>query len=126
MYFLFLLYLFNIFSSSVLIPLSNINTCFLFWYLLRVSFFALSFFPALCPSLIWKTLHQDISALSPKTNIHVSISIINIAKLSLQLPLAELLYLHCLFVCLLLSRIGNTSSHLHYMMFQTIQTIYFL
>ena len=24
------------------------------------------------------------------------------------------------------SRIGNTSSHLHYMMFQTIQTIYFL
>ena len=28
------------------------------------------------------------------------------------------------FVCL--SRIGNTSSHLHYMMFQTIQTIYFL
>ena len=25
-----------------------------------------------------------------------------------------------------LSRIGNTSSHLHYMMFQTIQTIYFL
>ena len=26
----------------------------------------------------------------------------------------------------LLSRIGNTSSHLHYMMFQTIQTIYFL
>ena len=27
-------------------------------------------------------------------------------------------------VCL--SRIGNTSSHLHYMMFQTIQTIYFL
>ena len=27
---------------------------------------------------------------------------------------------------LLLSRIGNTSSHLHYMMFQTIQTIYFL
>ena len=29
----------------------------------------------------------------------------------------------CSFVCL--SRIGNTSSHLHYMMFQTIQTIYF-
>ena len=29
-------------------------------------------------------------------------------------------------VCCLLSRIGNTSSHLHYMMFQTIQTIYFL
>ena len=26
----------------------------------------------------------------------------------------------------LLSRIGNTSSHPHYMMFQTIQTIYFL
>ena len=31
----------------------------------------------------------------------------------------------CLFVRSL-SRIGNTSSHLHYMMFQTIQTIYFL
>ena len=30
----------------------------------------------------------------------------------------------CSFVCL--SRIGNTSSHLHNMMFQTIQTIYFL
>ena len=29
-----------------------------------------------------------------------------------------------LFVCL--SRIGDTSSHLHYMMFPTIQTIYFL
>ena len=32
---------------------------------------------------------------------------------------------YCLsFVCL--SRIGHTSSHLHYMMFQIIQTIYFL
>ena len=32
--------------------------------------------------------------------------------------------LSSMFVCS--SRIGNTSSHLHYMMFQTIQTIYFL
>ena len=31
-----------------------------------------------------------------------------------------------MFVVRRLSRIGHTSSHLHYMMFQTIQTIYFL
>ena len=45
------------------------------------------------------------------------------AKLSLQLPLAD--YLQCsLFGCS--SRIRDTYSHLHCMMFQTIQTIYFL
>ena len=34
--------------------------------------------------------------------------------------------LSSMFVRCCLSRIGNTSSHLHYIMFQTIQTIYFL
>ena len=38
--------------------------------------------------------------------------------------LSSSIFTYCLFVCL--SRIGNTSSHLRYMMFQTIQTIYFL
>ena len=39
--------------------------------------------------------------------------------------LSSSIFTVCSFVrCL--SRIGNTSSHLHYMMFQTIQTIYFL
>ena len=40
--------------------------------------------------------------------------------------LSSSIFTVCLFVCRRSSRIGDTSSHLHYMMFQTIQTIYFL
>ena len=40
--------------------------------------------------------------------------------------LSSSIFTVCLFVRSSSSRIGNTSSHLHYMMFQTIQTIYFL
>ena len=53
------------------------------------------------------------------------------AKLSFQHPLAEQLYLPLFVVrrssfVVCPSRIGNISIYLHYMMFQTIQTIYFL
>ena len=76
-------------------------------------------------SVDWQKLDWNYFMLfrSP-SQVFVLSSSICIAKLSLQLPSAEYL-LSSLFGCSS-SRIGNTSSHLHYMMFETIQTIYFL